>query len=502
MVTTLMALTDVHAGSVAEGFCSGRKLTDAASGLLDGVLKEASFRSDLQGVLCLGDLIEHAGARVPESSRAAVDQANFERVLRQFDSLRVPSLHCIGNHPVMSVAEQALADTLGLDRPYYARDIGDHRVIMLHSRFSHKGDSAEHKSGSGIFIDQEQIRWLRNELERTDRHVLVCCHHPLSEQDLRGNVWFEKYPQCALTENRDEVQELLAKSDKVVAVLNVHTHWNYLTQDKFGTPHLTLQSLSENFRNDGTPANTYGVVVLKDAAFNIEIFGNDLTLRSAEQSPQQIARDLAATYNSIAEIYDAKTFQFGAAEHSQYDSLVKRLKDSHSGRVVDFGCGPGRDVPYWSARGFEYVGVDVSQKFLDIARRRSPEQTFVAGDFASVDLPPNSAALAIHNSSLQHVPRASLDAVLRKAFETLEPGGIFYAHYRSGTGESLSISTEYGTPISRFIALYTPSEMEAALRRVGFEVLESVEFDHKYEGLKGKVVQFKTRTYARKPGGN
>jgi hypothetical protein len=44
--------------------------------------------------------------------------------------------------------------------------------------------------------------------------------------------------------------------------------------------------------------------------------------------------------------------------------------------------------------------------------------------------------------------------------------------------------------------------MEAALRRVGFEVLESVEFDHKYEGLKGKVVQFKTRTYARKPGGN
>lgn len=502
MVTTLMAVADVHAGSPAEGECADRKLTHRACALLDVVLNESLSWPELNGVVDLGDLIEHSGSRVPEYSRAARDRENFISALRRFDSLPVQHLHCIGNHPVISVAEQTLADALGLARLYHARDIGDHRVIMLHSRVAHRVDSPNHKSGSGIFIDQEQIQWLRNELHTSEKHVLVCCHHPLSDQDLRGNSWFENYPQCALTENREEVQKLLAESGKVVAVLSGHAHWTYLNQDKYGTSHLTLQSLSERIRDDGTPANTHARVVLNDADFNLEIFGNDLSLRSSEQSPQRIASDLAATYDDIAEIYDEKTFQFGAAEHVQYDYLVNRLNTYHSKRVVDFGCGPGRDVPYWSERRFHYVGVDVSEKCLAIARRRSPEQTFLAGDFTSVDLPPNSAALAIHNSSLQHVPRATLDAVLRKAFETLEPGGIFYAHYRSGTGESLSISTEYGRPIARFIALYTPSEMEAALRRVGFTEIESVEFDHKYKGLKGKVVQYKTRTHARKPGGS
>jgi hypothetical protein len=89
--------------------------------------------------------------------------------------------------------------------------------------------------------------------------------------------------------------------------------------------------------------------------------------------------------------------------------------------------------------------------------------------------------------------------VLRKVFDTLEPNGIFYCHYRSGAGESLSISTEYGRPIARFIALYTEHEMGQAMRDVGFEVLEHNTFDHKYDGLKGTVVQYKTRTWARKP---
>lgn len=499
MLTTLLGVTDTHAGSRAEGGLAGRKLTHLAQKTLDGILDQSLQLAKPQAVLHLGDLIEHSGAEVPQEERARVDERNFITALQSFQSLHIPSMHCIGNHPVMAASEEVLTSALGLKEPYYARDIGEHRVIMLHSRVRHRHDSALHKSGSGIYIDDQQLEWLRRDLDATDKNVLVCCHHPLVDQDLRGNVWFERYPQCALTENRDKVQEVLSKSGKVVAVLSGHTHWNYLDVDQFGTPHLTLQSLSENFRGDGTPANTHAVVVLKDAAFNVEIFGNDLALRSAEQSPEQIARDLAATYNRIANIYDQKTFQYGQAEHEQFERLCELLRPGHCNTVVDFGCGPGRDVPYWERRNFRYVGVDISDGLLDIARRRSPNQRYVLGDFGAVNLPPNSAALAIHNSSLQHIPRVALDAALRKAFETLEPGGVFYCHYRSGFGESLSISTEYGLPISRFIALYTTEEMEAALHRVGFEVIRSEVYDHKYPGLKGQVVQYKTRTYARKP---
>lgn len=498
-MTTLQVITDVHAGSRAEGHASDRKLTHVARNTLEGALLEGEGRTRLDGRINLGDLIEHADSTTRAEDRAGIDTAHFSETLQLFRRSSLLSLHCIGNHPLMAATDKMITDALGLESPYYARDIGDHRIIMLHSRFTHRTNSPEHRSGSGIFLDQEQLAWLKTELARTERNVLVCCHHPLSDQDLTGNVWFEKYPECALTSNRQEVQKILAESGKVIAVLNGHTHWNHLAIDHFGTPHVTLQSLSENFRNDGTPAGTYGIAVLKDAAFNLEIFGKDSMLRNADQNPKQIAADLAATYDSIARIYDEKTSQFGEPEHREFDKLITMLNPCHSKLVVDFGCGPGRDVPYYANKGFQTIGVDTSSELLEIARRRSSEAQFVHADFSTAPLVRNQAAIAIHNSSLQHIPRAALRDALQKVFDTLEPGGIFYCHYRSGVGESLSISTEYGLPIARFIALYTEQEMEQAMREVGFQEIKHDTFDHKYDGLKGTVVQYKTRSWARKP---
>lgn len=499
MPTTIQIVTDAHAAGEAEGDSAGRKLTGIAGRVLEEILDIGINRGDVQGVLDLGDLIEHSGSYAPVEHRAQIDEANFAQSLRPFDRLTVPHLHAIGNHPLMNLSEQVILDLLALDRPFFTKDIGDHRIVMLHSRFTHKHDNGVHKSGSGIYIDDEQLAWLKAELEKSDKPVLVCSHHPLSDQDLTGNVWFEKFPQCALMDNRFQVQEILAQSGKVVAVMNGHTHWNHLTVDSHGTPHITLQSLGENFRNDGTPAGTYGIAVLKDATFNLEVFGRDLALWNATNDQPTIARELGRTYDRIARSYADNTSQYGKPEQEVFSKITQLLKSGHTKRVVDFGCGPGRDIPFYVAQGYKVTGVDVSDELLKIAHERSPDENFIKGDFSTVDLQPNSASVVIHSSTLQHVPRESLEDVLRKAFDTLEPGGIFYAHYRSGVGQSLSISTEYGIPIARFIALYLEEEMEAALKKVGFEIIESTTFDHKYEGLKGQTVKYKTRTLARKP---
>lgn len=490
--TTLQVITDAHCGAKAEGYGSERKLTEQAPHLLKNALAEGQGRG-AQAVLDLGDLIEHYESSLPPQFRAGADLRNFEDALRCFEKSGLPHYHCLGNHPLMAATQEMLLRPLGLDKPYYCRDIGEHRIVMLHSRF-------RHPDGSGIHIDKPQLDWLKRVLETADKPVLVCCHHPISDQNLRGNHWFENHPQSALMENRKEVQEVLASSGKVVAVFNGHTHWNHLAVDQCGTPHVTLQSLCENFRGDGTPSATYGIATLKGAAFNLEIHGNDTSLRNSVLSPQQIVRDLELTYDSIATVYDQKTSQYGAAERAVFAELTKMLMPGHKETVVDFGCGPGRDVPFYSSQGFKTVGVDASSELLAIARQRSPLQKFVHGDFATVELPKNSASIAIHSSTLQHVPRAGLEQALKKVFDTLEPGGVFYSIYRSGHGESLSISTEYGTPIARFIALYTQEEMEASLRKVGFDIIKSDTFDHYYDGLKGVVVQYKTRTFARKPG--
>jgi SAM-dependent methyltransferase len=50
-------------------------------------------------------------------------------------------------------------------------------------------------------------------------------------------------------------------------------------------------------------------------------------------------------------------------------------------RLLDVGCGPGRHSHELARRGIEVVGIDVSETFVDLARRDAPEgATFIHGD--------------------------------------------------------------------------------------------------------------------------
>jgi SAM-dependent methyltransferase len=73
-------------------------------------------------------------------------------------------------------------------------------------------------------------------------------------------------------------------------------------------------------------------------------------------------------------------------------------------RVVDLGCGAGRDYPAFEERGVEYLGVDASEGMLTVARERFPDASFEAQDLCRLDLPARSFDGAFANASLQHVP--------------------------------------------------------------------------------------------------
>jgi ubiquinone/menaquinone biosynthesis C-methylase UbiE len=226
----------------------------------------------------------------------------------------------------------------------------------------------------------------------------------------------------------------------------------------------------------------------------MELMGNNPMLSHAD-----IAGKMATAYDSIADAYRRETAQYGKPETDEFDKIAAMLPAHAKKVIVDYACGPARDAGHFQASGFKYIGVDVAPAFLRHARQAVPDGEFYQGDFAEVRLPANTASIAWHSSSLQHAKRDVLPLVLKNAFDALEPGGLFYAHYRSGKGESIQISTEYGHPIARFIALYEEAEMNDALQKAGFEILDTQTFDHKYSGLKGQTVKYKSKVIARKP---
>lgn len=104
-------------------------------------------------------------------------------------------------------------------------------------------------------------------------------------------------------------------------------------------------------------------------------------------------------------------------------------------RVLDAGCGAGRDAATFIQLGYQVDAFDASQKLVKIAKKVSgisvQLSTFL--NFRSK----HSYAGIWACASLLHVPTISLPATLKYLGELLEPKGVMYVSFKYGEDESV-----------------------------------------------------------------
>ena len=137
-----------------------------------------------------------------------------------------------------------------------------------------------------ITLGEEQLAWLAEDLRKARLPVVVLMHHSASEQDLRGNYWFEGREHVALVKERAAFRDILLASRKVRIVLNGHVHWNHLDIVD-GLPFVTVQSLIENLDEDapGRPAAAHAVVRLDPHRTTIDLFGAERARYQLDVTP-------------------------------------------------------------------------------------------------------------------------------------------------------------------------------------------------------------------------
>ena len=125
----------------------------------------------------------------------------------------------------------------------------------------------------------------------------------------------------------------------------------------------------------------------------------------AEQRRRRDAEELIPTIKvHIKELEDAGLDEEDENMVEARNALAKAQRDARR-RVVDLGCGAGRDFPAFEERNIDYLGVDASEGMLTVARERFPEATFEAQDLCALDLPERSFDGAFANASLQQCRR-------------------------------------------------------------------------------------------------
>src|ERR1700712_5479810 len=87
----------------------------------------------------------------------------------------------------------------------------------------------------------------------------------------------------------------------------------------------------------------------------------------------------------LGDAYLRYSFTKGTANEVAF--LIDVLELTPGRRVLDVGCGPGRHARALAEAGMEVVGVDISQRFIDLARRDAPSgATFRRLDARALDL--------------------------------------------------------------------------------------------------------------------
>ena len=103
-------------------------------------------------------------------------------------------------------------------------------------------------------------------------------------------------------------------------------------------------------------------------------------------------------------------------------------------RVLDIGCGTGRDAAYLHAAGRTVVGADLSEAMLEHARVHYPGPEYVRADLRGFDLAERSfdAVVCLDSALLYCHTNEELDGFLGSCRTSLAPGGLLVAEMRNG----------------------------------------------------------------------
>ncbi len=161
------------------------------------------------------------------------------------------------------------------------------------------------------------------------------------------------------------------------------------------------------------------------------------------------AEDLAKTSALTLEHYDSRAGDFweGTRGHDVSQNIAALLKHIAADpplAILDFGCGPGRDLAVFTQLGHAATGLDGSVRFAAMAREHSGCEVWQQ-DFLELNLPAARFDGVFANASLFHVPGEELPRVLRELHATLKPGGVLFSSNPRGNNEEGWTRGRYGS---------------------------------------------------------
>jgi len=167
----------------------------------------------------------------------------------------------------------------------------------------------------------------------------------------------------------------------------------------------------------------------------------DLPHKLSDEELAQTSSITLSHYNQHAASFWAGTRDHDVSQNRQ--ALLQNLHGAEPFRILDFGCGPGRDLKIFRDLGHEAIGLEGAERFVELARSYSGSEVWLQ-DFLRLELPAGFFDGIFANASLFHIPSQEMPRVLKHLRAALKPRGVLFSSNPRGENEEGWSGQRYG----------------------------------------------------------
>ena len=177
------------------------------------------------------------------------------------------------------------------------------------------------------------------------------------------------------------------------------------------------------------------------------------------------------TYNLAAQKYHDHFHN--EMNEKEYD---RKLLDSFAAKfnkdslICDAGCGPSGHIGrYLFEKGIKVIGVDISEKCVELTRLNNPEMKFECANIGSMPFDDNSFDGLISYYSIINTPKIYVSKVFDEFHRVLKPDGYLLVAVKAGTSEGY-IDDLLGIKTKIYNTLFTKDEIVNYFKGSGFQI--------------------------------
>jgi len=150
------------------------------------------------------------------------------------------------------------------------------------------------------------------------------------------------------------------------------------------------------------------------------------------------------------------------------NSFARRF---HRGSLIcDAGCGPSAHIGrYLADKGMNVIGVDISDRCVEMAIVHNPNMRFRREDMADLSFGRDVFDGLISYYSIIHTPKKCIGRLFREFHRVLKPGGHLLVAVKAGSEEGY-VDELIGIKAVVYFSLFDEKELESCFAEAGFIV--------------------------------